>query len=59
MTFTEDAIHNWTEPYIARQYADLPDEVKAAARAAMVRHHQQGTEARAEAARLNEQFGLE
>lgn len=59
MQLTEDAIHNWGEAYIMRQYAALPDAVKAAARAAMVRHHQRGTDAREEAAQINKEFGLQ
>lgn len=55
---TEDAIHNWDAPYIVRQYASLPDEIKAEALAAMRRHHRQGTDARDEANTLNERYGL-
>ena len=55
---TEDAIHNWDAPYIARQYGDLPDEIKAEVRAAMQRHHRQGTSARDEAKAINARFGL-
>ena len=55
---TEDAIHNWDAPYIARQYAELPDAIKAEALAAMRRHHRQGTDARDEAKAINERYGL-
>ena len=58
MIVTEDAIHNWSETYIQQRYAAFPPEVKAAAQAAMVRHHQQGTSAREEAETLNRHFGL-
>lgn len=55
---TEDAIHNWDVPYIQKQYAELPDEIRQAAQQAMRRHHQKGTDAREEAQAINAQFGL-
>ena len=56
--FTEDAIHNWGAPYIAKQYSELPDEIKAAAQEAMVRHHRYGASARDEAEAINHRYGL-
>jgi thioredoxin-like negative regulator of GroEL len=58
MALTADAIHNWTEAYIQRRYAALPEEVQAAAKAAMIRHHQKGTDAQVEADILNERYHL-
>ena len=55
---TEDAIHNWGEKYIAAQYPDLLPEIRAAVVVAMRRHHQQGTDARTEAAQINAHFHL-
>ena len=55
---TEDDIHNWGEPSVQRLTAHLPAEVQEAARAAMVRHHQQGSNAKTEAEAINNQCGL-
>jgi hypothetical protein len=55
---TADAVHNWDSPYIQQQYAHLSPEIQAAARAAMIRHHQRGSDAREEALLLNQRFGL-
>jgi hypothetical protein len=53
---TADAIHNWDAPYIQQQYRDLPADVKAAAQAAMRRHHQRGTDAQDEADTINHTY---
>lgn len=58
MILTADAIHNWDAAYVQKRYAHLSDAIKQACWAAMVRHHQHGSSAQAEADAVNKMFGL-
>jgi hypothetical protein len=57
MKLTADAIHNWSTPYIQRQYQEKVTLYQAAEiREAERRHHQKGTDAKVEAEELNRRF---